>query len=132
MAVFLGIDYGEKNLGLAVSSGPLAEPVKTIALTAAHEEINSLVKTYSVTALVIGLSEGQMAQKTRAFASEIGEVTHLPIYFQDETLSSYDTRVKMAKSGKSKKYRQQKIDHLVAAAILQDYLDSHDPHQESF
>lgn len=125
MTNLLCVDYGDKHVGLAVATTPLAEPLQTVLLQNAPLMIKTYVDQYKVQALVFGLSEGAMAQKTRIFAQKIKEATKLPIYFQDETLSSYDTRVQIAQAGSKRTKREKKIDHLVAATILQDFLDSH-------
>lgn len=125
MAKILGIDYGEKHVGLAVTEGFLAEPVKTVPTRTALTEIMSLIDRYQVTRIMVGLSEGAMAQKTREFGLKLAQMTGLTVVYQDETLTSYETRLKMAKAGKKKQKREEKIDHLVAATILQEYLDTH-------
>ena len=124
MKNILGIDYG-KNLGLAIATTPLAEPLKTISLNESFEVIKSLVQEYQIDLIVIGISEGEMAEKTKSFAKNLENNISTPIYFQDETLSSHHTRQKMAKANYKQSKKHQKIDHLVAASILQDYLDEH-------
>lgn len=124
MANLLGIDYGEKFIGLALALGPLAEPLETIPMAHAFQLIPILIDKHQLQKLVIGLSEGHMAQKTKSFGTQISEITGLPVVYHDETLSSYDMRLKLAQSGAKKTKRERKIDHLVAAAILQDYLDT--------
>lgn len=122
---FLGIDYGEQSIGLAVASGPLAEPLLTVKKNQALSAISQLIDQHSVGTLILGLSEGQMADKTRAFGTLLETTFNLPVIYHDETLSSQEVRVAAAKMGMKKTKREGKIDHLVAAAILQDYLDSH-------
>lgn len=122
---YLSIDYGEQYIGLAVAAGPLAEPLLTVKKDQALAVISQLIDQHAVGTLIIGLSEGQMANKTRAFANELEATFNLPIIFQDETLTSQETRLKAAQMGMKKTKREGKIDHLVATAILQDYLDSH-------
>jgi putative transcription antitermination factor YqgF len=120
---YLCVDYGLKHVGLAIATTPLAEPIATVPASQAVDRIAQLITDHQITQLVIGLSENQMAEKTRAFAGELARIFNLPVNFHDETLSSQETRQKMAQSGLKKSKREQKIDHLVAAAIIQDYLD---------
>jgi putative holliday junction resolvase len=122
---YLCLDYGDKHVGLAFSSGQLAEPLFTIPTAKALPVILDLIDQYAVESIVIGLSEGKMADQTRAFAQKLQTLTPLPIDFHDETLTSQETRQKAAQMGMKKSRREGKIDHLVAAAILDDYLDSH-------
>lgn len=124
MKHILCIDYGDKHCGLAIATTSLAEPIETVSIDKALAKIKALISAYHIEELVFGLSEGKMAEKTRQFAATIGAETKLPIKFHDETLTSYDTRRRIAQAGAKKSKREQKIDHLVAAAILEDYLDS--------
>lgn len=121
---YLGIDYGRKHVGLALATTPLAEPLETVTMDLAESVIQRMIAEYSITDLVFGASEGSMLQETIQFAERISALCHLPIHFQDETLSSHETRVLMAQAGFSKKKREQKIDHHVAAYILQAYIDA--------
>lgn len=125
MVNYLGLDYGEKHLGYALALGPLAEPLQTIPTASAFAILPQIIDKFHLTAIVIGLSEGPMAAKTKAFGHQLHQTTGLPVVYHDETLSSHETRLKLAKSGAKKSKKEAKIDHLVAAAILQDYLDSH-------
>jgi putative transcription antitermination factor YqgF len=126
MQRFLGIDYGEIHIGLAFADSSLAQPLETIQRHLALDQIQHLIHKLRIQALVVGISEHHMAQHTQRFAQQLHHLTHLPIYYQDETLSSYTTRVKIAQARAKKSRRQQKIDHLVAAQILQDFLDEYD------
>jgi putative Holliday junction resolvase len=121
----LGIDYGEKHIGVAMARSSLAEPLMVISTATAIEKLSHLIDDHHIRGLVIGYSEGEMAEKTRNFAALLDGIFRLPYVFQDETLSSYDTRVAVAQHGMPQKKRERKLDHYVAAAILQDYLDSH-------
>ena len=71
------------------------------------------------------MSEGKMAFKIIQFSKLLKQQLNVPTEFHDETLSSFETRKKLAQAGAKKKKRESKIDHFVAAAILDDYLDSH-------
>lgn len=101
----------------------LAEPLETVPVEKAEELIKKLIAEQAIEALVMGLSEGKMAGESRDFGMKLSQMFKLPVYFQDETLSSQETRQRMALAGKRQKAREGKIDHLVAAQILQDFLD---------
>ena len=124
MSTIIGIDYGEKHTGFAKASTPLAEPLCTVDTSKALSFLNDLLQQHHLTKVVIGISEGKMAQKTKAFAAMIESETGLPVVFQDETLSSRTVRTQLAQAGLKRSRLHRQIDHLVAAAILQDYLDS--------
>lgn len=121
---YLAIDFGLKHLGLAVADGPLAEPLweKNNNKTIIQYLIN-LIKTEKVDIIIIGLSEGKMAETTKVFAEKLKTLTDLPIFFQDETLSSVEAKQKLIEAHASQSKRRQ--DHSAAAAlILQNYLDT--------
>ena len=120
----LGIDYGTKHLGLAIATGPLAEPVATVPTGQSFDRIKQLIAEHQIDQIVIGISENQMADETKAFAESVKQSTKLPTVLHDETLSSLETRQKIAAANIKKSKREAKIDHLVAASILQDYIDS--------
>ena len=119
----LSLDYGTKRVGVAVSAASLAEPVVVLA----NDErlmrlILNLINEYDVSKIVIGMSENEMAKQTRTFAAKLGELTPLPIVFVDETLSSHQVheRLRMLPAKK----RRGAIDHLAAAVILENYLQT--------
>jgi putative Holliday junction resolvase len=121
---YLGLDYGNKHIGVAVATTFIAEAWKTIPSHQAINLISQLIKQHKIDEIVLGISENQMGEKIKEFAHLLSDSFHLPIHFQDETLSSQETRQQMAIKGVKKSIRQAKTDHYVAAAILQDYLDS--------
>lgn len=118
----LALDYGTKRVGLAVSYASLAEPLMILDNDEQlFKNILQLIQNHHIKQIVIGLSENEMAEKTRRFALLLQEKTPLPIYFNDETLSSYQVH-QFLKLHRLKE-RQGPIDHLAAAVILQNFLD---------
>ena len=71
----------------------------------------------------MGISENDMAVKTKNFANQLRDLVDLPLYFYDETLSSQATHRKIAKSHMKKSKRRQPIDHFAASQFLQEWLD---------
>lgn len=120
----LGIDYGEKHIGVAIATTFIAEALEIIPSHKAINRISQLIKEYKVDSIVLGISENQMGEQIKAFGGKLSATFHLPIHFQDETLSSQETRQLMAIKGVKKSIREAKTDHYVAAAILQDFIDS--------
>ncbi len=120
----LCIDYGLAHCGLALGSQGLAEPLETITTKRVFQRLQELVQIHQPSVIVIGLSEGEMAKKTKHFSKSLEELVGIPIVFQDETLTSQEVRQEAARSGMKRSKREAKIDHLVAARILQDYLDT--------
>ncbi len=121
----LGIDFGTKRIGLAKSSTALAEPLKVIENNEkAIDNIVSLCKELNIDLIVIGISEGRMAELTEQFAQELDKkMPDLPIVFYDETLSSDSVHKKLLEAKAKKSKKQGPIDHYAAAEILQAWLD---------
>jgi putative transcription antitermination factor YqgF len=114
----LGIDFGERKIGLALAIGPLSEPVGIVSNL---KEIVEICQKNEVEKIIVGVSEGEMAKKQRKFAQELKALTGLPIELQDETLTTNEAILKMKEAGK----RIKKIDEdaFAATLILQSYLD---------
>jgi putative Holliday junction resolvase len=134
MSRILGVDFGERRVGLAIS-----DPTGLIARTAgiverrsdqqAAEHIARLVQEWDAEAVVVGLplnadgSEGFQARRTRRFASLLQELLgERPVILWDESLSSVEARDLLAERGKPSR-RRRHHDDVAAAVILQSYLD---------
>lgn len=122
--VILGLDYGKKTIGLAIASGPLAEPLTNLPVTEKlFEHLGNICLKLQVKKVVIGISEGKMADEIRDFANRLQSNLKTPIVFQDETLSTKFAMDKLIQSKASKKKRQGQKHAFAASLILQDYLD---------
>ncbi len=122
---FLGIDFGLKKIGLALSDGELASPLKIITVSSlddAVEKIIGEIEVNQVDKVVIGLPEGKTGKAAKKLVNELKK-KELDVESADETLSSKDAQKLMIEMGVSRKKR--KIDDAQAAAlILQNYLDN--------
>lgn len=130
----LGLDLGEKTIGLAVSDVErrIATALRTIRRTKFSRDAAELQATctaHGIGGLVIGLplnmngSEGPRAQSTRAFVRNLKPVFDLPTAFLDERLSSVAAERAMIDADLSRSKRAQRIDAAAAAFILQGALD---------
>lgn len=123
---YLGIDFGLVHLGLALADGSLAEPLTEKTYRTQSEALvflTRICREQAIEALVFGLPEGSLAEKIKFFAQQLADLTHLPVYFQDETLSTVEAQAKLFAAGAPQAKRRR--DHRAAAAlILQDYLDT--------
>jgi len=137
----LGIDYGERRIGLALSdpTGLLASPWKTLAndanLDRAAARIVSEVMALDQDAervgiIVIGLprrlngDDNDQTGRVRALAERLADRVALPIALQDERLTSHEADELLAGRGERDwRKRKQQLDAMAAALILQDYLD---------
>ena len=134
----LGIDQGEKTLGLAVSDRDLkvASPVETIRrrkFTQDATELRKICDERNIGGLVIGLpvnmdgSEGPRCQSVRQFAANLIEQAgfDIPIAFWDERLStSAVEKFLVGEADMTRKRRGEVVDKMAAAYILQGALDS--------
>ena len=122
MTKVLGIDFGTKRIGLALSFASLAEPLTIVENdTTVFARIQQIITEEKVDKLVCGISEGEMAVKTKRFATELSLVTKVPIEYIDETLSSQVVRAKTQTKRSSNNHKS--VDHFAAAEILQEWLD---------
>lgn len=138
---FLGIDYGTKRIGAAISdeNGVLAFP-KEIVLNDknAFEKFGEIIKKENVAEIVIGESVdfsgklNTLSGRIEVFILELQEKFHLPIHKQKEFLTSVEARrSKDGKRGlsssqarsKLKQIKSGRVDASAAALILQRYLD---------
>ena len=133
-ARLLGVDLGDKTIGLALSDSRriIASPLKTLNRTkfrADAERLLALAKLHDVGALVVGLprnmdgSEGPRAQSTRAFVKNLAPLTTLAIAFWDERLSTAAVTRTLIAADASRKRRAALVDKMAAAYILQGALD---------
>ncbi len=130
---FLCIDLGDKRTGLAVCDGSeiLASPLAVLeGQKNLQDEIVKIAQQEQVEGLVFGLplnmdgSEGERAAKARDFAEKIKSKTNLPVFFQDERLSSYSAGQKLSRTGLTHKGKKNKIDAIAAAEILKEFLSA--------
>ena len=130
----LGLDLGEKTIGLALSDTArrIATPLRTLRRVKFTQDAASLLEVvaeHQVTGLVLGLprnmdgSEGPRAQSTRAFARNLSRLTDIAIAFWDERLSTVAAERALIAADMSRKKRADLIDHVAAGYILQGALD---------
>ena len=133
----LGLDFGSRTVGVAVSDGLLltAQGVETIErkdenkLRKTAARIEELVKEYEITTIVMGLpknmnnTEGERVEKTKAFGEMLERRTGLPIVYWDERLTTVAAEQVLMESGVRRENRKAVIDKIAACFILQGYLD---------
>ena len=131
----LGIDYGTKRLGLALSDEDeiLASPLPVRMRTSLAEDlkfVSDLVVEKTVGAIVLGLplnmngSRGGMARAVQGFADELRRTCNVPVVLFDERLTTSEAERVLVQADISRKKRKSLRDGLAAVLILQGYLDS--------
>jgi putative Holliday junction resolvase len=130
----LGLDLGEKTIGLALSDTSLtiATPMATLArgkFSADAAALEKIIADQGVGALVIGLplnmdgSEGPSARSARAFARNFAARGALPLALCDERLSTAAVTRTLLEADASRRRRAAVVDKMAAAYILQGALD---------
>ncbi len=131
----LGIDLGEKRIGVALALMPERIAVPLVVLTPSDEltlveEIKRLMVRYSVATLVVGLpmdlnaAQGIAAQKVRTRVERLKAKTGGEWIFWDESYTTREAQDFLIQSKVSRKRRKEVIDKLAAQTILQSYLNS--------
>jgi len=122
----LGIDYGLKKVGLAIATGSLADPLLVLRysdIRILEKEIAKICEKERIEKIVVGISEGQMAKKTKEFIKDLENQISIPIVKFDETLSTQDAQRLSIESGMRRSKRKEMEDAIAAAVMLQNYLD---------
>jgi putative Holliday junction resolvase len=128
----LGLDFGQKRIGVAVSDpfGMMAMPLAFVPNTPeAIGAIKALVSQYQIGVIVLGLplnmkgEETPSSQKVRAFAEKLKKSTGLPVHFQDERFSTQAVERMLIGADMKRDKRKLVIDSQAAAFVLQGFLD---------
>jgi putative holliday junction resolvase len=140
----LGIDYGARRIGLALSdsTATLASPWRLIerplsdndTLLLLLREIEQLTREDDgLAAVVVGWprrldgSATRLTAEVESLARELGERVQVPVILQDERLTSHEAEARLAVRERDWRRRKKKIDAAAAAIVLQDYLDHRRP-----
>ena len=138
----LGVDYGRKRIGLALSdaTGLLARPWKTIARTGSPPQVAAALAREAaalafepdgLASIVIGWPRrlsGEPTEQTaavEALAAHLRQLSDISVVLQDERLTSREAESILAATEKDWRKRKPLVDATAAAVILQDYLDAH-------
>lgn len=136
----LGLDIGSKTIGVAVSDplGITAQPVATIEIDEDRHNfgmrsLKKLVREYEPDGFVLGLpkkmdgSDGASVERSQAMADRLKQKFDLPVYFDDERLTTVESeRILIEQAGMhDRRQRKKVVDQMAAVLILQNYLDLH-------
>jgi putative Holliday junction resolvase len=137
----LGIDYGARRIGLALSdpSGTLASPWRVLERPRSEADTVRLIcaeaarlalEDDGLHAIVVGWPrrlDGSPTDQTslvEAFAAAVGAALSVPVVLQDERLSSVEAEARLAQGERDWRKRKPRLDAAAAAIVLQDYLDA--------
>jgi putative holliday junction resolvase len=129
---FVGIDYGTKRIGVAISDGIglVAHPLEVVRRKDLPDVLTRISDEYGVEAVIVGLptaldgGEGESASRARALGAEIEDLLGIPVEYVDERFTSRMAEDALLKSDMRRAQRRETIDKVAAAIILQTYLDS--------
>lgn len=130
----LGLDIGDKTIGIAVSDemGWTAQGLKTLIRKGFNEELSSIkeiIEEYGVKEILVGLpknmngSIGPQGKKVITFVERLKTALSLPVLLWDERLSTVRAEKVLLEADMSRKKRKGLKDKLAAQFILQGYLD---------
>lgn len=134
----LGLDYGSKTVGVAVSDplGLTAQKVETVwrkqenKLRRTLARIEELIAEYEVEKIVLGFPKnmnntvGERAEKALEFGEMLKKRTGLEVIMWDERLTTVEADRTLIEAGVRRENRKQYLDGIAAVFILQGYLDS--------
>ena len=132
---YLGLDLGSRALGVAVSdkTGMIASSYKTIRHNEDYDEllyeVRSLVNELEIDAIVLGFPKnmnntiGPKAELSIKFKEELEKKVDIPIYLQDERLTTTIATNILIEGNVRRKNRKKVVDQIAATIILQDFLD---------
>ncbi|WP_223069278.1 Holliday junction resolvase RuvX [Paenibacillus caui] len=135
MMRIMGLDYGDRRIGVAVSDelGWTAQGVDTVEKRRDEGElvkIAELVQQYEVEEIVVGLPKnmngtiGPRGEICMDFAEKLRGQLELPVHLWDERLTTVSAHRTLLEADVSRGKRKQVVDRMAAVLILQNYLDA--------
>ena len=128
----MALDVGERRIGVAIASiqARISDPLTTLLRSESiFAEIQTLIEQHQTRALVVGLPRGLNGQSTaqtlavEEFKASLERSVNVPVYWQDEALTSRQAEDELRSRGKP--YKKEDIDALSAAIILDDFMGDH-------
>ncbi len=132
MGRLLGLDYGTKRVGVAISDSSrlIASPYAVLEAGAALPALEEILAAEEVDAFVVGLplslsgEEGASAAAARSFGREVAEATGLEVVFVDERFTTKVAEDTLIAGGVRRAKRRDIRDKMAATVMLQGHLDS--------
>lgn len=132
MSRFLGIDYGTKRVGLAISDdlGLTATPLEVVPRGELEAALRRIDEDYALESVIVGLPtalgghEGESAEGARELGAKIGRLLGVEVEYVDERFTSRMAESALLEAGMRRRKRKETVDKVAAAIILQAFLDS--------
>lgn len=135
---YIGLDLGSRTLGIATSdaTGLIASSYKTIRHNEEYDmllnEVKKIVEEVNAEAIVLGMPKnmnntiGPKGELSLEFKEKLEKILTIPIYLQDERLTTKSATDMLIMGNVSRKDRKKVVDSVAATIILQSYLDRRD------
>lgn len=130
---YIGLDLGEKTLGISISNGIIANNYKTIRHNEEYDyllsEVKKIVNDENIDKIVLGFPKnmnntiGKRALITLEFKKKLEQICAKEVILEDERLTSKLAHNFMIKEDISRKKRKERVDGMASVIILQSYLD---------
>lgn len=139
---YLGLDLGSRTLGVAISdkTGLIASSLEVIRHEEEYDrlldEVKNLVSELGVEAVVLGFPKnmnntiGPKGELSLEFKEKLEKILSIPVYLQDERLSTKSALDTLIKGDVSRKNRKKVVDSVAATIILQSFLDRRKENEE--
>ena len=129
----LGIDYGQKRIGLAMTQGSMAFPYKTLYKTTRDKmfaELLDIITKENIETIVLGWprdlrnEETLTTKQVQNFHQSLMRRTSVPIYLVNEALTSVEARHRLHAAGIPAHKQKNILDQMAAVCILETYLQN--------
>ncbi|MDP9782799.1 Holliday junction resolvase RuvX [Pseudomonas fluorescens] len=136
LRLLLGFDYGTKQIGVAVGQVITGQARELCTLKAQNgipdwNQVEALIKEWKPDAVVVGLplnmdgTPSDMCLRAEKFARRLNGRFNLPFYTHDERLTTFEAKgERLVRGGQKGSYRDNPVDAIAAALLLQGWLDA--------
>ncbi len=130
---YIGLDLGTKTLSISMSNGVIATNFTTLRHNEDYDylvgEVEKIVRENNINEIILGYPKnmnntlGDRANITMEFKEKLEKRINIPVYLEDERLTSVVANKALIKADTSRKKRKTKVDGVASVIILQSYLD---------
>ncbi|WP_122868745.1 Holliday junction resolvase RuvX [Pseudomonas viridiflava] len=137
LRLLLGFDFGTKQIGVAVGQAITGQARELCTLKAQNgipdwDKVQALIKEWQPDAIVVGLplnmdgTRSNMSDLAEKFSRKLNGRFGVAVYTHDERLTTFEAKgERMARGGQKGSYRDNPVDAIAAALLLQGWLDKH-------